>query len=272
MSEPFWVMAPRDFVMVHGLDAGTYLQSQLSQELRDMAVGEARWSFVLQPTGKVDALVRVLHSGEHAYVLDTDPGFVEGLMVRLNRFRIRVKVDIEPIEWRCVAVRGTQVTASTGSVAVPAWWGSEWGVDLLGPAPAAPSAVAEGDADGYEAARITAGWPKMGADITAESIPGETGLTEVAVSFTKGCYPGQELVERMDSRGATAPRLLRALDLTDGAEPGDRLTLEGSDVGVVTSTAGMHALALVRRSVEVPATVAVHGHPAALRPVGPVEA
>ncbi|HEX9260477.1 MAG TPA: hypothetical protein VF855_13135 [Acidimicrobiales bacterium] len=270
MSEPFWVRVPRDFVMVHGPDAGTYLQGQLSQELRDLAVGEARWSFVLQPTGKVDTLVRVLRSGDHAFVLDTDAGFGETLVARLNRFRIRVKVDIEPIEWTCLAVRGAEVAALPGSVAVPAWWGSGRadGVDLLGPEPVAPTAVAEGDLDRYESARVAAGWPSMGADITGDSIPAETGLVEVAVSFTKGCYPGQELVERMDSRGATAPRLLRALDLTGPAAAGDRVLAGSSDAGVITSAAGSHALALVRRTVEVPAEVVVNGHPAALRAVG----
>ena len=58
-----------------------------------------------------------------------------------------------------------------------------------------------------EAQRIESGWPRMGAEIIAgETIPAETGLNDVAVNFKKGCYPGQELVERMDSRGSTAPR------------------------------------------------------------------
>jgi len=270
MTAPFWVEVARDFVMVHGPDSGPYLHGQVSQEIRDLAVGQARWSFVLQPAGKVDALVRVLRSGQDAFVLDTDAGFGDAVLARLLRFRIRVKVEVEPVDWRCIAVRGADVRATPGAVAVPAWWGEE--MDLVGPSPAPPEGVARGDAAGYEAARVAAGWPVMGADITTESIPAETGVTAVAVSFTKGCYAGQELVERMDSRGATAPRLLRALDLTGPAAGGDAVLHDGAEVGAVTSAAGDHALAIVRRSVAVPGSVTVAGHPAMVRDIRPPSA
>jgi folate-binding protein YgfZ len=83
---------------------------------------------------------------------------------------------------------------------------------------------------------------------SGRTIPAETGLTTVAVSFTKGCYPGQELVERMDSRGATAPRLLKVVDVAPGTQVGDPVTLDGVEVGQVTSVAGSRALAFVKRS------------------------
>ena len=68
-------------------------------------------------------------------------------------------------------------------------------------------------------------------DRPGETIPAETGVAEAAVDFKKGCYPGQELVERMDSRGAGAPRRLRILDVDDGAKPGDRIVLDGATSG-----------------------------------------
>ena len=77
-----------------------------------------------------------------------------------------------------------------------------------------------------------------------------SGLSEVAVDFRKGCYPGQELVERMDSRGASAPRRLRVLTVDEGSQPGDPIVLAGVEVGVLTSVAGTRALGLVRRAVE----------------------
>ena len=84
----------------------------------------------------------------------------------------------------------------------------------------------------------------MGSEIVpGERIPGEVAVVPVAVSFTKGCYPGQELVERMDSRQAQAPRQLRVVRL-------DAVTASGDDVEV-TSTAGDIALAYVRRGVDV---------------------
>ncbi|MEN9645617.1 MAG: hypothetical protein RL238_2286 [Actinomycetota bacterium] len=226
----FWCEYPRDVVQVVGPDAGTYLQSQLSQDLRPLQVGESTWSFVLQPTGKVEVLLRVWRTADDTYVLDTDAGFGDAMVARLNRFKIRVKADIEPLDWRCTAVRGAN---GDGLVA----WGG--GFDLLAATPQPPAEVPEGDAGQLLAARIDAAWPAMGSEIVpGETIPAETGITDVAVSFTKGCYPGQELVERMDSRAATAPRQLRRLTAAEAEQLGAR----------VTSSAGDAVLAYVSRS------------------------
>ena len=79
------------------------------------------------------------------------------------------------------------------------------GYDLLGPEPALPpGAVSVKDGD-YEAARIEAGFPRHGAELDERTIPAEAGLVEASVSFTKGCYTGQELVARINSAGATCP-------------------------------------------------------------------
>ncbi len=230
----FWTEYPRDVVQVAGPDAASYLQSQLSQDLRTLQVGESTWSFVLQPTGKVDVLLRVWRVGDEVFVLDTDAGFGEVMVARLNRFKIRVKADITTLDWRCLAVRGSDVVVADG--AVIAWGG---GFDLLGASPAAADGLPAGDEADLHAARVEAAWPAMGAEIVpGETIPAETGIAEVAVSFTKGCYPGQELVERMDSRGAAAPRLLQRLAATEAERLGAR----------VTSTAGDAVLAYVPRS------------------------
>ncbi|HQZ33793.1 MAG TPA: hypothetical protein PK020_05170 [Ilumatobacteraceae bacterium] len=231
-SDQFWTEYPRDVVQVAGADALTYLQSQLSQDLRSLQVGQSVWSFVLQPTGKVEVLLRVWRTADDAFVLDTDEGFGEVLTARLNRFKIRVKAEISPLCWSCIAVRGD----GAAEVAGLGSWGD--GVDLLGPDVQPPVGVDHGTADQLLAARIDAVWPQMGTEITpGETIPAETGITDVAVSFTKGCYPGQELVERMDSRGASAPKLLQRIVIGDG-EP----------IATVTSALGNSALAYVKRS------------------------
>ena len=235
----FWCEYPRDVVQVSGPDAASYLQGQVSQDLRPVAVGHTAFTFLLQPTGKVDVLARVWRTADDVFVLDTDAGFGEVLVARLNRFRIRVKAEVEVLSWRCLAVRGASASAAAGVVAgvvdgaLPSWGG---GVDLLGPNPQPPAGIEPGPADQLLAARIEAVWPQMGAEIVpGETIPAETGITDLAVSFTKGCYPGQELVERMDSRGATAPRRLQRVRVADG-------------VGEVTSVAGEWALAYLKRS------------------------
>jgi hypothetical protein len=216
-----------------------------------LAVGDAVATLVLEPTGKVVALARVLRSGDHAAVVDVDAGGGDALEERLRRFKIRVAAEITRIDWRCLAVRGAGAGAirpSGGAVGVPAWWGDGTAIDLLGPSPRPPDDVPEGSLDDLERARVLAGWPRAGAEITATTIPAELGLESVAISFTKGCYPGQELVERMDSRGASAPRSLRRLTVAEGSRPGDPVVVDGVEVGVLTSVAGDAALALVKRS------------------------
>ena len=227
----FWREVPRDVVQVHGPDAASYLQSQLSQDLRPVQVGQSAWTFLLQPTGKVDVLARAWRTAEETFVLDTDAGFGDAMVARINRFKIRVKADVSPLAWRCIAVRG--VAAPADSLVA---WGD--GYDLLGEGVEPPADVPEGSADDLLAARIEAAWPAMGAEIVpGETIPAETGITDRAVSFTKGCYPGQELVERMDSRAVTAPRLLRRLSVAEAVELG----------ASVTSTHGDSVLAYVSR-------------------------
>ena len=226
-----WCEYPRDVLQVSGPDAASYLQSQASQDLGPLAVGGSAWTFVLQPTGRIDVLARVWRTADDVFVLDTDAGYGDVLAARLARFKIRVKVDIVPLAWRCLAVRGEGASALAGGV--PSWGG---GVDLLGPDPQPPAGAEPVGPEALLAVRVGAVWPQMGAEIVpGETIPAETGITDAAVSFTKGCYPGQELVERMDSRGAAAPRLLQRVRVADG-------------VGEITSTSGEWALAYLKRS------------------------
>ena len=100
-----------------------------------------------------------------------------------------------------------------------------------------------------EESRIIDGWPALGSEIIpGETLAAETGLTTVAVSFTKGCYPGQELVERMDSRGAIPPRRIVRVVVEPGTEVGSPVIRDGAEVGQVTSVAGVNALARVGRA------------------------
>ena len=85
-----------------------------------------------------------------------------------------------------------------------------------------------------------------------ETIPGVTGVSALADSYTKGCYPGQELVERMDSRGAEPPRSLRIFDVGTDAGPGDPiLDADGNQVGELSSVAGATGLGYVKRGADV---------------------
>ena len=262
----------RDVVRVAGPDALTYLQGQLSQDVAALAAGRSAWSFVLQPTGKVDAWVRVTRTGDDEVVLDVDPGHGEAVLARLRRFLLRTKADVDPLAWRAVAVRGPGAgDASAYAVGddvlrVPLVWPGIEGVDLLGADVEPPPDVPEVDRAALESLRIRAGLPAMGAELTDATIPAEAGqqVIDASVSFTKGCFTGQELVARIDSRGGNVPRLVRGVHVPGDTapRPGDPVAVDGDAVGRVTSVAprpggGSVALALLGRKVVPPATARV---------------
>ena len=218
-------MTARDIVTVDGPDAATFLQGQLSQDVADLAVGDDRWSLVLQPQGKIDAWVRVRRSADETFVLDVDPGFGERLAARLSRFLIR--------------------TSATISI-------SDGDVELAWPGPDGVRAMPDD-----EAARIRSGIPAMGAELLDSTIPGEVGqwFVDASVSFTKGCFVGQELVARIDSRGNNVPRHLRMLTLEGDAPVGAEIVVDDEVVGTLSSSTAGAALGFVKRSVGAPAVV-----------------
>lgn len=249
----------RDVVTVTGPDATTYLQGQLSQDVAGLAVGDVAWSFVLQPQGKVDTWMRVDRAAPETYRLDTDAGAGPGLVARLERFKLRTKVDVSlAADVPVLAVRGAEVLDG-----VPCGWPGVVGSDVFDPDPSdlptdLPAEARPLDLIGFEELRIRAGVPQMGAEITPDTIPAELGqrVIDASVSFTKGCYTGQELVARIDSRGGNVPRHLRGL-VGDGLVAGAAVVVGDKEIGVVTSAAGGVGLALVHRSVSVPAAVSV---------------
>ncbi len=157
--------------------------------------------------GRWTSWLRVTADGVDSFVLDVDGGYGEAVVTRLNRFKLRVRVEITPVDWQCVAVRGDGASAIAG---IDAEWPGIEAVDAVGP-DAVDVVGREGALEDYERARIEAGVPAMGREITSATIPAELGVTERSVSFTKGCYTGQELVARVDSRGGNVPRHLRRL-------------------------------------------------------------
>jgi folate-binding protein YgfZ len=285
----------RDVFAVRGDDAVAYLQGQLSQDVAALAVGASADSLLLQPDGKLTALLRVTRVDAQDFVLDTDAGFGDTMIARLKKFLLRSKVEIERLDWRGLALRGEGVGAAAaglrtvleeaGVMALPFEWNGWSGIDLLGPRdlvldPAAgplPEGIIRCERDAFEACRIVSGIPAMGSELTDKTIAAEAGagLVDRAVSFTKGCYTGQELVARLDSRGNNVPRRLVGVlaqerlafgmtlhgGVSDGEPEPDVLT--DKVVGTVTSAAwspevgAWVALAYLHRTVEAPGPIRV---------------
>jgi len=266
-TTPGAVAIERDGLRVRGPEAISYLQGQLSQDVGALGIGQSARSLLLEPTGKVTAWLRVTRQGDDDVLLDVDAGHGESVRARLQRFKMRVKAELEPVPLRGWALRGEgfdqREVVGPDALALPADWPGVAGVDLFGDDLQLPATVDELGDDAFEVLRIEAGVPAMGAELTEATIPAEAGqwLIDLSVSFTKGCYTGQELVARIDSRGGNVPRPLRGL-LVDGDPPpvGTAAVLGEKEVGVVTSTGlsaalGAVALAPLARSVEPGAVV-----------------
>jgi folate-binding protein YgfZ len=247
---------------VAGPDAAGYLQGQLSQDVAALAPGGWAWALVLQPQGKLDAFVRVTRTGTDEFLLDTDTAVADHLVERLNRFKLRTKAEVERLPWEGLAVRGrigdaagdlelpggpqpvAEALAEGGGMSVPFQWDAWLGYDLFGPKPELPAGVASGSVECYELARVAAGFPCHGTELDESTIPAEAGLVAACVSFSKGCYTGQELVARIDYRGSNVPRNLRGLELSGPASasavlrsPGDA-SAPAKEVGRLTTVVG----------------------------------
>lgn len=260
--EAFSVPIRRDVVVVEGPDAGVYLQGQLAQDVLGIGIDGWAWSLLLQPQGKIEAWVRVHRASEFRYELDVEESFGAAVVARLRRFLIRTEATIDETSREMIAVRGCTIAEATGPAVdvAPICWPGVAGFDAIG---GGPEALVAGTIDDLERVRVSAGVPAMGSELTADVIPAEIGswFIDVSVSFTKGCYVGQELVARVDSRGNRTPRHLRVIALGHGAtgvlrgtelrEPGGRV------VGALTSVVGGSALAYVHRSVGAPAELVV---------------
>jgi folate-binding protein YgfZ len=269
------VRLDRDVVEATGAESGIFLQGQLSQDVLAVPVGATTWSWVLGPAGKVDALVRVHRRAESSWLLDTDAGWGEALAARLNRFKLRTKADIALTPYGVIGVRADgEPVVGTESIAICDPWPGVSGQDLIVDRAAYESVTAL-SAQAYEAERIASGQPRMGAELDEKTIPGETGLIDLTVSFTKGCYTGQELVARIDSRGGNVARRLARMTMSETVAPGTDLYQVDQVAGLVTSSAavpggGYVGLGYVKRAYPPPVTLtAGAGGPAVLvEPLG----
>ncbi len=253
----------RDIVLAEGADSRSYLQTQLTQDVERLAVGESAWSFILDAKSSIEAFVRVTRIGNERMAIDVEQGLGDDVRQRLDGLLFRTKVSFSQDTWPGVSWLGPGAQGPHGDspiVAASPWHGIE-GLDVVGPTVSVPDNVELLDAAGFEDARIAAGWPAMGREITDGVTPAMTGLVGETISFDKGCYTGQELVARVYHRGAEPVRSLVLVSASGehGISRGDELTISGEVVGSVTSVerTGAIGLGYVKRGTMVPGTAEV---------------
>jgi folate-binding protein YgfZ len=268
----------RGVLLVSGPDGAEYLQGQLTSDVESLEPGDGQYAALLDRKGHMQADMRVLRPGAEEILLDTESEALAAARRHLEMYSIGRDVKVADVSEerailsligpRSVEIAGTAVlpenaceastVAGTECLAV----GTRDGIDLivaraeaerLRDALLAAGAVAVSPA-AAEILRIESGTPRFGAEMGTETMPAEAGIVEAAVSFTKGCYIGQETVARLHYKGKPN-RHLRGLRLSAPSEPGAALRLGEKEVGklggsAVSPALGPIGLAILRREAE----------------------
>jgi tRNA-modifying protein YgfZ len=252
-------LSHRDVIRISGADRLGWLHNLTTQDVERLAPNVAVTTLVLSPHGHIEHALRGFDDGD-AFWAHLEPGEADDLVAWLDSMRFMMRVEVADVS-------------------------AEWGVVADGPTSysfARRDALAEARGDAvpagvwaYEALRVARGEPRLGVDTDHKTIPNEVSWIESAVHLDKGCYRGQETVARVHNLGRP-PRRLTLLHLDGSVDrlpaTGGPVSLDGRDVGRVGSVArhyelGPIALALVKRNVDVDATVTLDGIPATQEPV-----
>ena len=272
----------RTILRLTGKDPAGMLNAILTADVPKEA-DRGAYAMLLNPKGRVQTDLRVVRAGEEVLV-DTEPEGAQAAREILGRYAPFSRVKLEDLSgsWSVLGLYGPRAKELLGGLepaehaSAPVEVGGQAplavgvafpvvGFDLIGPADeigAARTYLIEHGAvlahpPAYEAARVEAGVPRFGADITPENFPGESGALGRAVSFEKGCYPGQETVARMRYRGHPNKTLYRLVVEGAEARAGAGIVQSGKTVGVVTSVSpvpadgGVLALGYLSRNADV---------------------
>ena len=263
-----WAVAPVEapgVLRATGRDAKDYLHRMTTQDLNALPPGGSAYLAILNAKGHLLAEGHALVETD-GILLVVDPGAAAEARTHLERFVIMDDVVFEDLssELRVVPVLGPESATKLGALGTSLRRISNRrrgapALDLVVPVGEAEliraTLLVEGAHDlsaaDLEGLRILEGQARWGADMDSSRLPMEAGLTRAAISFTKGCYTGQEVVLRATVRGHLQRGLVQ-LALPHGAGPGTPLTAGGHEVGVVTSAAetpaGRLGLGYLRRA------------------------
>lgn len=234
---------PRAWLRITGADAATFLQGQCTQELRDMKPGEARWALWLTIKGRVSGESLMLRGAGEEWRLWSAHTEGAALRARLEDFIIADEVNVEELgagaEEMTLAGEAAEawLRAERGGAEPPAegaWVEFKGGVLFagrrglarvwdwvrpVGAGGAVVSGLGELRPEVLVRARLAAGVAAIPGEFGPADLPQEAGLETVAISFTKGCYLGQEVMARLHAMGQVRRRLVRVAGMGEEAVP-----------------------------------------------------
>jgi folate-binding protein YgfZ len=268
----------RGKLLVSGPDAAEYLQGQLTNDVEALEPGDGQYATLLDRKGHMQGDMRVLRPAAEEILLDTEPEAIAAVRRHLEMYSIGRDVKVADVseERAILSLIGPRSVEFAGTAALPEHAcetaavsgvdclvvGTATGIDLIVAGAGAgrlreallgAGAIAVEPA-AAEILRIESGWPRFGAEMGTATMPAEAGIVEDAVSFTKGCYIGQETVARLHYKGKPN-RHLRGLRLSAPAAPGTPLLRGEKEVGKLGSSTvspafGPIGLAILRREAE----------------------
>ncbi len=268
----------RGVLLVSGPDAAEYLQGQLTNDVEALEPGDGQYAALLDRKGHMQADMRVLRPSPGEIWLDVEPEALAAARRHLEMYSVGREVEVSDVsgERAILSLLGPRSVEVAGTAALPEnaceasrvggvdclAAGTRDGIDLIVAAADAErlrealleAGAVEVSAAAAEILRVESGTPRFGAEMGTATMPAEAGIVEEAVSFTKGCYIGQETVARLHYKGRPN-RHLRGLRLSAPAEPGASLHLGEKEVGrlggsVVSPALGPIGLAVLRREAE----------------------
>jgi folate-binding protein YgfZ len=237
----------RGRIVARGRDRARFLHNITSNEVKKMTLGDACYAFLLNPQGRIQADLHLLCLADH-FLIDTDPGLREKVLQHLRRYIVADQVELEDVTEQTASIgvegpKAGELKPAAGDYTIaPFTVTGQRGYRIYCSKGSKPGLIAQLESLGARPAteedarivRIENGTPLYGEDIRDTNLPQETQQMQ-AISFSKGCYLGQEIVERIRAQGRVNKKLER-LEL-DGPPPamGTKLQVDGREAEITSS-------------------------------------
>jgi folate-binding protein YgfZ len=242
-------------IRMTGRDRARFLHGMCTNDIKSLAPGRGCRAAVVNRQGKMVAELAVLASVDALHAI-VERSNLQPTIDHLSKFLVADDVSMSRSDLRAVGLYGIPPPEGQATAPEPALGGR---IMAVGESSAEQISEAE-----YDSRRIENGFPRWGVDMGPEYLPMEAGLEAIAVSYSKGCYIGQEVIQRVKTY-SEPPRMLVQLGIA-GARTQEKITAKGEEIGHVTSAAKDVALGYVRREFKAPGThVEVGGRPAHVR-------